>query len=136
MSNDDVRHTEISVSAIPNDQTQSGTLELFLPSNPDQTPYNPGEATPAGSAAGENAFESISEATLVSYAKYAHINRVTPKKISWLINEIRTSQDLKEKVDQIRGEEDPKQRKLLKEALLPYFMFMDCADNQTGIPRC
>lgn len=124
---------QASKSAATIDQTPSGTLQLCLPSNPDLTPDNPGGPTSAGSAAGEVRLDSISDATLVSYAKYANYNRVVPKKLSWIINEIRTSQDLKEKVDQIRAEADPTQRKLLKEALLPYFMFMTFTENQRDV---
>ena len=123
--------TDVIVAA--NDQAVPGTLNSIEVTKADRIPNSPAALQSAIVSAVEPAFDSISDATQVSYAKYANVNRVTPKPLSWIINQIRTSQDLKEKVSQIRAEADPAKRSDLKAALLPYFMFMAFEDNKRDV---
>jgi hypothetical protein len=92
-----------------------------------------GNPTEIKSAIPPQATPPISEAVQVSYATHANHNNVVQKPLSWILGEIRSSSTLKDQVLQIRAEGDPKKRKELKEALLPYFMFMNYKDGKRDV---
>ena len=73
---------------------------------------------------------AISDATQVSYADHSYISDVSLKPLSWVIDEIRSSAELKKKIETVRSEADPKKRKALKAALLPYFTFSHFSENK------
>jgi hypothetical protein len=75
--------TEVIVAA--NDQALPGNLDSIEVSNGDRIPDSPAALHSAIPSAVEPAFDSIS-ATQVSCAKYASVNRVTPKPLSWIVS--------------------------------------------------
>ena len=52
-----------------------------------------------------------------------------PKNLSWIVQQIRNSADLKQRVSQVRSTTNDKSRQGKKEALLPYFCFQKFKNN-------
>jgi hypothetical protein len=71
----------------------------------------------------------IEPSVFVSYAPLVTQTTVELKPMSWVIEEIRSSLELKEKIDVVRAEKDPDKRNKLKAKLLPYFTFSQFTDN-------
>ncbi len=92
-----------------------------------------GNPTESKSAVPPQANPPISEAIQVSYATHVNYTRVVQKPLSWILGEIGSSSTLKDQIRQIRAESNPGRRKELKEALLPYFMFMNYRDDMRDI---
>ncbi len=61
------------------------------------------------------------DAIQVSYAKNILITKTSSKPLRWIVDQIRTSEDLRSKVATIRLETSIEKRQALKKELLPYF---------------
>jgi hypothetical protein len=92
ITDDDVRRTEISVSATPKDQTPSGNLNSIL----------------------------VTYDTRIDRKN----SKASLKPLSWVVEQIRSSEDLKKKVTLVRAEASVERRRELKKKLLPYFTFL------------
>ncbi len=69
------------------------------------------------------------DAITVYYGNIIKNSYPRPQKLSWIVQQIRNSTDLKQRVSQVRSTTDDKIRKGKKEALLPYFCFQKFKNN-------
>jgi len=94
-TDEDVRRTEISVSAAPKDQTPSGNLDSIL----------------------------------VTYANHIHIIKATRVPLQQVVDQIRSSDDLCEKISRIRSLATNDERGEAKKRSLPWFTFSEYRNN-------
>lgn len=69
------------------------------------------------------------DAITVYYGNVIKNSYPKPQTLSWVVEQIRNSADLKQRVSQVRSITDDKSRQGRKEALLPYFCFQKFKNN-------
>ena len=81
--------------------------------------------------ANDQATPGTLDTILVTYDTSVKLkDHITSRKpLSWVINEIRTSQSLRDHISTIRSTQADKERRELKANLLPYFTFLEFANG-------